>query len=174
MFLQELTFSYSSAAKPQIFVSFRNMVIYRTCIKHSMRRPIHYLNALGPRPCKYRCKPENCCVAVENPRRSSSRPKVLMPRLVPRSYSPRSYSPSSGSSSPSSAVLEPNIEVQARDRPALTRPTKRWRRGVLTKFYKRMRITSKSSESNVVLYKRRRINAKSSRMSIALVRNAVL
>ena len=160
MFLQELTFSYSSAAKPQIFVSFRNMVIYRTCIKHSMRRPIDYLNALGPRPCKYRCKPENSCVAVEHPRRSSSRHEV--------------FGPSSGSSSPSSAALKPNIEIQAQDRPALTRPTKRWRTGVLTKFYKRVRITSKSSESNVVLYKRRRINAKSSRMSIALVRNAVL
>ena len=138
------------------------MVIYRTCIKHSMRRPIHYLNAHGPRPCKYMCKPEHCCVGAEHPRRSSSRPGAFSPRLAVCS------------SSPSSAVLEPNIEVQARDRSALTRPTKRWKRGVLTKFYKRMRITSKSSESNVVLYKRRRINAKSSRMSIALVRNAVL
>ena len=123
------------------------MVIHRTCIKHSMRRPIYYLNALGPRPCKYMCKPEHCCVEAEHPRRSSSRPGVF---------------------SPSSAVLEPNIEVQARDRPALTRPTKRWKRNVLTKFYKRMRITSNSSESNVVLYKRKRITSKSSESNVVL------
>ena len=40
----------------EFYLTFKQMVTFRTCVVHSTRRPVHFLDQFGSRPCKYKCK----------------------------------------------------------------------------------------------------------------------
>ena len=57
------------------------MVTFRTCVVHSTRRPVHFLNQFGPRPCKYKCKSIHPCTSQSLS--SSHRSMTTAHRVLP-------------------------------------------------------------------------------------------
>ena len=63
------------------FDTFKQMVTFRTCVVHSTRRPVHFLDQFGPRPCKYKCKKKHPCTSQSLP--SSHRMMTVAHRSLP-------------------------------------------------------------------------------------------